>query len=44
MEATKSVKIDAGTHLKLKRAAVGGKPIGQLIKDLVDRFLKAVAA
>ena len=44
MELGKSIKIDSATHLKLKRAAVNGKPIGQLVKELVDRFLKAVMA
>ena len=43
MEATKSIKIPLATHAKLKRAALGGKSIGQLVKEAVDRFLKAVA-
>ncbi len=41
---TKSIQVDPATHLKLKRAAVAGQPIGQLVKVLVDRFLKAVAS
>ena len=42
MEARKSIIVDPATHAKLKRAALGGATIGQLVKALVDQFLKAV--
>lgn len=42
MAKQKALQVDAETHQKLKRAAAEGKTIGQLVKELVDRFLPKV--
>ena len=38
----KALQVDPDTHFKLKQAAIHGKPIGQIVKELVDRFLPKV--
>ena len=42
MAKQKALQVDPETHLKLKRAAAEGQTIGQLVKELVDRFLPKV--
>jgi hypothetical protein len=40
--AQRTIQVDPETHLKLKQAAVYGKPIRKIIQELVDRFLSRV--
>ena len=38
----RSLNVDEQTHFKLKQAAIHGKTLAELVKELVDRFLPKV--